>query len=228
MANQLFKGAEFHSYDDFKYALAQYCNATKVNGNPVEFIHSASKYIQNGTFDDNKHQRLVYKMKAERCKFSTKTKCKASFKLLLHPQSNGDHVLRLDQFDGNHNSHVEFVKLDATLAPTVNKQDEDELQTLLSKIYNSTKPMPRNQCDAITEILGNLFERIEKSMTFKVDFLDYPSENSESFLYFSLIFFNLIKYFNLDGKHRVEIVQVGSSDQKSKRQTTKDCKHNKS
>lgn len=189
MANLLHVGAEFHSYLDFQRALDQYCQSTQVNGETVKFTHSSSKYIKNGTFPNDKQQRLQYVMKAERCKNAGKIPCNASYKLVLHAKLDGDHVLRLEKFHGEHSSHIEFVKYDAALIPKPDKPDRsgDKLQLLVQKICVRAKSMPKDQCDAITEILGNLWERMEKCIVFKVDFSDYSSASRESFIFFCFI-----------------------------------------
>lgn len=243
MAHLLNFGAEFDSFDAFEQALEQYCQATQVNGKPVEFIQSTCKYIKNDMFPNDQQQRLRYVMKAGRCKFFEKTPCKAEYKLRLHRKVDGDHVLRLEKFYGDHSSHIEFVKYDAAMSPkpqTPNDSNDSkyELQSFATKIFHRAETMSKAQCASISEILGNLWNRMEKNITYKVDFSDYPSENGEFYLVFFTVllknqlfvgnFFHVIYlklHTNLDLKHLVDIVRVGSSGKKSKRQKTNGCKH---
>lgn len=189
MAHLLHFNAEFYSFDDFERALAQYCQTTHVDNQPIQFIQSTCKYIKNDVFESDKQNRLKYQMIAGRCKYAKKTPCSASYKLVLHLKSNGDHVLRLDTFHGDHSSHNEIEKFDAKLTPTPTPMNPnephhsaDKLQLLMTKVCNRAKTMSADQCKEITEILGNLWDRMEKNIMFKVDFSDYPSASSELFI----------------------------------------------
>lgn len=190
MADLLYVGAEFETYDDFSQAFQQYCQTTQVNGEAVKFVHSAAQYIKNGTLSSDVQNRLTYVRKAERCKFRGKTSCDAGYKLMLHTKVDGHQVLRLDKFNGAHNSHIEFVQYKPILPRTRTNQSDnssqDKLQKIVKKIADGVKRLPNATCDAITEILESVWYRTEKNITYKVDFTDNPPENSESFS-FSLV-----------------------------------------
>lgn len=188
MANKFGKlhyGAEFDSYNDFKQAFEEYCQQTKVKGEPVKFVHSSAQYIKNGSFPDgDEQQRLKFIMKSERCKFFGQTACDAAYKLELYSKPTG-HVLRLEKFHGEHNSHIPFTPFNAELVPIPKKVEpsnntsKDKLETIVKIIYNGIKNLPDSKCDAITAILENLWDRTEKDITYKVDFTDNPSENGK-------------------------------------------------
>lgn len=204
MANKYGKlhlNAEFDSFDDFNLAFEEYCQKTKVKGESVKFVQSTCKYIKNDSFKGDEQQRLKYTMKAERCKYARETSCQAAYKLVLHSKANGDnvsHVLRLDQFHGEHSSHVKFAAYDEKLAVQVpkpanadrsnNNSSKDKLESIVEKIYKGIKNLPAEKCDEIAAVLKNVWDRTEKNITYKVEFTDNPLEIGKSFSLFSSSF----------------------------------------
>lgn len=183
MANSLHIGAEFDSYDDFKQAFKRYCQTTKVNGEPVKFVHFRAKYIKNYSVPSGVQQRLQYIMKRERCEFAGKTSCRAAYELVLHTKPNGDRILRLKKFHGEHNSHLVLVQSNPESTPKAMDQSDsssqEKLKKVVKKIQDSVKNWPDSKYDPIAEILENMWDRTMKNITFKVDFTDYPPENGK-------------------------------------------------
>lgn len=122
MANILYNGAEFESIDAFNAALQQYCQNTKVNGEAVKFVYSNYDFIKG---DVNYKTRLIYEVKTERCEFHGKTNCNARYTLKRHENDNGYHVLRLEEFHGAHNSHIDIVQ--ELLEPAPNQGNLQEV-----------------------------------------------------------------------------------------------------
>lgn len=182
MANLLSTGDEFNSYIEFENAFKQYCQSTRVNGERVKFIHSASKYITGDKIPKDTKERLRYERKAERCKHSGKSDCKASFKLSLHAKSPFNYVLRLDQFERNHGDHV--LAAESSVVTSVPQQKpkitvDHKMESIVKKILDQTETLSKQQSDAIANILDNLLKRMEKNHTYRVDFIDYPSDAGE-------------------------------------------------
>lgn len=187
MANLLRNGAEFNSHEDFENAIAQYCRNTLVNGQPVEFIHSSAKYIPENAFANDVKQRLVYQSKSRRCACHQSAGCTAKYKLVLHAKVNGDHVLKLENFQGNHNNHVAFTTLTGAAnsaapalaapqqKPTTNQNNK--LKSVIANIMQCCENMPQPQADGVEAILVNLLDRMQKNVTYRVDFTDEPSDD---------------------------------------------------
>lgn len=184
MANKygkLHQNAEFDSYEEFKKEFDAYCQKTKVKGEPVKFVHASAKYIKNNTLPSDEQKRLQYMLKSERCKFAGKSTCEAAYKLVLHSKADGSHVLRLDKFDGDHNSHIPFVEYDTKLATkpeTVEPSDsnsQDKLEAIVKKIYRGIKNLSDvSMRGSIAEILECLWDRTEKNIAYNVNFTDNP------------------------------------------------------
>lgn len=171
MANLLYVGAEFDSYDGFNDALDNYCQHTKVNDKKVAFVHTSSQLIKGDFFDSAIQNRLKYKSVTGRCKLHETTGCQAVYKLAIFIKLDGNHVLRLDQFEGQHGSHVPIVP--NRPAAKANSAKVSELKKICKKISNRCETLPQEQMDAYNQIFETLLDRIESSRTFKVEFVEY-------------------------------------------------------
>lgn len=189
MANLLFVGAEFDSYDNFNRAIAQYCQTTQVNGEFVKFVKNA-KCIKIDKFPKEKREQLIYSSLSGRCKWYKNTGCAAGFTLMLCQNGNGEDVLRLTKFLDAHNNHAIIAPINAPQpnGSNVSNVKMDKLQLVMTNILEHAKKMPEIQRNAVVDVLENLSMRMEENIMYKVDFTDFATEIGELIGFFLRLF----------------------------------------
>lgn len=167
MSHSLRQGANFATFAAFNTAFQRYCNETKIDGEPVEFIHTNAILIKDGEFGANAKNRLIYKSRMGHCKHRLNevngliSGCEARYKLLLVTYANGETVLRLAQFEGAHRHHT-------------NASDDFQrrLSNVLSDISRATVNLEAPQQEAILHVVQKLLNCTAKCCGFTVHFTE--------------------------------------------------------
>lgn len=160
MSNPIRKGAEFGTLAEFDTAFEQYCRNTIIDGQKAHFIGSHPELIKDGDYDAVTKNTFKYKKRNGYCKFR-KAGCDAKYHLRLETNNDGQKVLRITEFNGNHKNHTSSAQNSNPL-----------LNIILKELSKAVNHLDAPQQDGIVQVLQNLLHRTQQSTQFTVTFSD--------------------------------------------------------